>query len=143
MNIGKAFKSNYLKAADIEDDNTIVTIDSIQMQDINGETKPVLYFNEFDAGLVLNKTNANAITEALGTPETDNWIGRQIVLCVQTVDFQGKPTEAIRVNLRAAKKIAQQVQAPTQPRGRAAGVQGGTYQGQSQRVVEDDDSIPF
>jgi hypothetical protein len=53
--------------------------------------------------LVCNKTNANRIAHAFGT-NTDNWIGQEITLFTDLVDFQGKAVEAIRV--RAKKPIA-------------------------------------
>jgi hypothetical protein len=107
MNINKAYKSNYLKAADIDDEEIVVTIaEDVQMQDINGEEKPILYFNEFEQGLVLNKTNASTISQVLNSSETKDWVGKQVVLFVATVDFQGKATEAIRVKLRAPRAAA-------------------------------------
>jgi hypothetical protein len=47
---------------------------------------------------VTNKTNANRIAHSFG-PNTDAWIGREIVLYTDLVNFQGKTTEAIRVKV--------------------------------------------
>lgn len=98
MNINGAFPSTYLKAADLSGRRALVTISHVKMEDIGDDHKPVLYFAGKDKGLVLNKTNANAITEITGTDETDGWRGKTIVLYVAKVDFQGKRVDAIRVD---------------------------------------------
>lgn len=109
MNINKSFKSNYLRAADIESDNLTVTIEEVREEIIgqDKDSKPVVYFKGLFPGLVLNKTNANTITEVLGTPETDEWIGRQITLYPAEVEYQGKMVESIRVRLRAPRTATQ------------------------------------
>ena len=97
MKIGGAFPSTYLKAADLGSSRPVVTIDRVELEDIGGEQKPILYFKGKDKGLVLNKTNANAITGMTGTDETDNWKGQRVALYVTKVDFQGKRVDAIRI----------------------------------------------
>lgn len=98
MNINGAFPSTFLKAADLSGRRALVTISHVTMEDIGDEHKPVLFFAGKEKGLVLNKTNANAITEITGTDETDGWRGKAIVLYVAKVDFQGKRVDAIRVD---------------------------------------------
>lgn len=111
MKIGKAFPSTYLKASDLEEDWT-VTIAGIQFEKIAEEEKPILYFQEVEKGLVLNKTNANTIASMYGD-ETDEWTGKAIALTVMPVTFQGKNVDAIRVKARPpqAKQSAQRPQA--------------------------------
>jgi hypothetical protein len=113
MNISKAYPSNYLKASDIESENLVLTIAGIAMESVGQEKeqKPVLYFQEIEKGVVLNKTNANTISQVLGTPETDNWIGQKIALYAAEVEFQGKTVESIRVRLRAPRAAQPQPQA--------------------------------
>ena len=96
------FPSNYLKAVEIEDDLP-VTIHSIKQEQIGDDEKFIVYFNELDKGLVLNKTNAETISQVVGSDDTDDWPGHSITLFVTTVTFQGKPTEAIRIKLRKPK----------------------------------------
>jgi hypothetical protein len=98
MNINSAFPSKYLKAADVET-NVLVTISRVDIETVgqfDDETKPIVYFNEFDRGLVLNKTNSRTIASLYGS-ETNGWVGRKILLYSTMVDFQGKQVEAIRV----------------------------------------------
>lgn len=78
------------------------------------EEKPVVYFEETDKGLLLNKTNANTIAQLHG-PETDGWPGKQITLFATDVDFGGKMTLAIRVRMRAPKPAPRQSAAAAAP----------------------------
>jgi hypothetical protein len=96
MNIDQAFPSNYLKAADLQGREASVKIDRIEMEKVGEDTKPILYFQGKDRGLVLNKTNATNIKEAHGS-DTNNWVGKSVTLFTAWVDFQGRSVEAIRV----------------------------------------------
>jgi hypothetical protein len=95
MRISTAFPSDYLKAADLQGRRITVKIARVEMRDVGDDTKPVLYFEDKDKGLVLNKTNANTISSAHGD-ETKDWEGQEIVLFETAVDFQGKRVAAIR-----------------------------------------------
>ena len=70
-------------------------ISSVEMRGVGEDTKPVLYFEEKEKGLVLNKTNANTIAAAYGE-ETDDWVGAEIVLYETMVEFQGQRKPGIR-----------------------------------------------
>lgn len=100
MRMSEAFPSNYLKAADLNGHHVKVTIESVSMEKIGEDRKPVLHFVGKDRGLVLNKTNSNRIVEAVGSDETDNWEGWQITLYACKVDYQGQRVDAIRVDDR-------------------------------------------
>jgi hypothetical protein len=108
MNIGSAFKGNYLKAAEIGSKRVLLTIDRVDVEVIDGdkkESKPVLYFQGHDRGLVLNRTNADEITAIVGDPETDNWAGQKVVLYVDpSVMYAGKRVGGIRVMAPPAGK---------------------------------------
>jgi hypothetical protein len=105
MRINSVFPSKYVKAADLEGKSTLWTISHIEMETMGfGEDKktlPVLYFDEVDRGLVLNRTNANTIVDAYGD-ESDDWAGKPIVLVPTPVQYAGKVTEGIRVRLPKA-----------------------------------------
>lgn len=120
MRISSAFPSNYLKAADLQGKSVKVSIDRVELEDIGGDYKPVLYFTGKDKGMVLNKTNSNNIATAYGD-ETDAWSGKEIVLFEAMVDFQGRTVPAIRVKLPSGKA------APKQP----------------EPEIDMDDEIPF
>ncbi len=106
-NINEMYPSKFLKASDIDQDYevTIVEVgtDNIGQGD-DREEKFIVHFDEFDKGLVLNKTNANLIAVQHGL-NTEDWIGKKVVLTVEDVAFQGKITPAIRIR-RPARPVA-------------------------------------
>ena len=115
MNINGAFPSTYLKAADLAGRRAIVTISHVKLEDVGDDAKPILYFQGKEKGLVLNKTNANMITEITGSDETDHWKGKAIVLYVTKVDYQGKRVDGIRVDYPANGNGAAPVAPPPPP----------------------------
>lgn len=119
MNIQNAFPSKWLKSGDIpEDSDMLLTIARVEVEMIGqgdeAEQKPVIYFEETEKGMVLNKTNADTISK-LHTPETDNWIGKRIALFATEVDFAGKQTLALRVRLRAPQATKPAAVKPSDP----------------------------
>lgn len=100
MKIGNAFPSDFLKAADLNGKTVRVTIESVTVEKIGDDQKPVLHFVGKDKGLVLNKTNSNRIVESVGSDETDDWEGWSFVLYPCKVDYQGKRVDAIRIDDR-------------------------------------------
>lgn len=101
MNINEAFPSKYLSAADLGDKTPIVIIAGFEMIELEGdhgtEVKPFITFEKTKKGMILNKTNANAIQDLYG-PDTDAWLGKAIKLVVARVDFQGRRVSAIRID---------------------------------------------
>ena len=102
MRISSAFPSDYLKAADLQGRNIRVIIDHVEMRDVGEDHQPVLFFQNKDKGVVLNKTNANNIAIAYGD-DTDEWHGKEVILYEAMVDFQGRSMAAIRIRAPAAK----------------------------------------
>ena len=96
MDINTVFPSNYLKAADLQKRKHKLTIFKCVMEKVGDEEKPIVYFVGKEKGLVLNKTNASVISSMFG-PDTDNWKDCQVILYPTKVPFQGKPTDAIRI----------------------------------------------
>lgn len=99
----------YLKYTDIPDtEDTILTIRSAEQvkfdRDGKSETKWVLFFEEADQGLVLNKTNLSAVVKSTGVDDTDNLPGKRIALYVKDdVEMGGEIVSAIRVRPKAVK----------------------------------------
>lgn len=98
MKIGAAFPGQYIKASDLDGRRVQVVIDRVEVEDIGGETKPILHFKGKTRGLVLNKTNAFSIAGIVGTDETDEWAGHSVVLYPSKTDFQGKRVDCIRID---------------------------------------------
>lgn len=100
--------SRFLKKEDVEP-RRLVTITKLTEENVApenqaAEVKWVMHFRELSKPLVLNSTNINACVQALGTDETDDWIGKQVVLYNDpNVSFGGKIVGGIRIrkpNLR-------------------------------------------
>lgn len=109
MKRSQVFPSKYLKADDLEDRDHIVTIKTVKLEELGQgdetETKPVLYFQEMDKGVVLNQTNWNTI-ESLYGPESDDWAGKRITLWANhDVSFGNKIVSAIRVRSKAPTAV--------------------------------------
>lgn len=138
MNINEAFPSNYIKASDLQGRDVTVVIKSVEVEGVgrDKDQKPVVYFRGKEKGLVLNKTNSNAISKLYGA-ETSAWMGRPITIYPTETEFGGETVECIRVRLKVkqnpvAAAIEQPRSAPAQP----------TYTGPTHEPLGDDD-IPF
>lgn len=105
MDINQAFPSDFLKASDIQQP-VIGTITQVKMEKAGDDTKPCVYFQEVNRGLLLNKTNANAITMLYGA-DTDRWAGQRIELYATTTDFRGEIKPCIRVRALQQQPVLQ------------------------------------
>lgn len=119
-NINELYPSNFIRAADLEGNEWTLTITQMNeaepMQD--GKFKPAIYFQEYDKGLILNKTNAMTIAGYYG-PETSGWIGKQIILYPAKVQFNNQMTDAIRVRAPARQAAPPPRTRPATPQGPA------------------------
>lgn len=71
------------------------------MEGADPEHKWCLTFREFDKPLVLNVINTMTIEQITGLDDTDQWIGKVVVLYEDpTVMYAGKITGGIRVRAR-------------------------------------------
>lgn len=133
-NISVLKNSNFLKKEDC-DPAIMVTIRNVSHDNVAKEGAPeelkwVMYFDEFEKGMVLNSTNGQIIAKALGSEEIDDWAGKQIVLYHDpNVSFAGKLVGGIRA--RAPKPKAGTKPAPV------------TRQQEPDDALEEPDSDPF
>lgn len=129
MKRGDAFKSKFLKASDLAEEDLTLTIRNTTLEKMpDDKEKPVVWFRErhIDGkGLVLNATNWDIIAGMLGD-DSDDWSGKKITLTVEEVRFQGKLVPSIRVV----------EQRPTRSTGTVVNAGGATSS-------DDDDSLPF
>lgn len=97
MDATKLCPSPHIEAAELKGD-TKVTIKTIDFAEVGAEkvTKGVVYFEEFDRGFVLNRTNLKRIVAWHGS-ETDDWIGKQITLYASETEYNGDTVDCIRV----------------------------------------------
>lgn len=146
MNINDLITSKYLKAADLNGSEPTVTISHVTMERMGEDTRPVLYMQGKEKGVVLNKTNLEMLGSMYGD-ETDGWTGRKAKLvAVWTQDKMGKPVQGLRFvppekQLRevSPQQISDTVHAP--PRPVAQKPVGGPPPGHP--AAFDGDEIPF
>jgi ethanolamine ammonia-lyase large subunit len=102
--INDLFPSKYLKAADAEPEVTLtiarVSKESMKNKEGKDELKPVIFFQELEKGMVLNKTNAATLT-AMYTSTIENWTGQKVVLCAAEVSAFGEMQKALRFRQEA------------------------------------------
>lgn len=106
MKIGQMMESKFLKKEDVEPPK-LVTIRGFSQQNAGRDDAPemkwTMSFIELPKPMVMNSTNLQLAAQALGSDDTDNWIGKQVVLYNDpSVQFQGKLIGGIRI--RAPKK---------------------------------------
>ena len=118
MELSSVFGGDTLKAADLQGNEVTVVIATVGMKKFDNGNKLVITFQGKKKSLVCNKTNANRIAYTYGS-NTDNWIGQEVTLYVELVDFQGSTVEAIRIRPPAKRPVPQRVaqshQAPPPP----------------------------
>jgi len=108
MRVESMSESKYLKQADVDGD-LLVTIAKIGKVNLakegdEPEYKWAMRFDELDKPLILNATNIKRIARACNSQETDDWIGKKIILYVDPdVEYAGNVVGGIR-----AKGIAKQ-----------------------------------
>jgi hypothetical protein len=101
-NINQMMPSKYLKKEDVPQP-ALVTIrsfthDNVAQQGQPEEKKWIMHFNELEQGIVLNSTNLQLAAMALGSEETDEWVGKQVVLFADpNVSFGGKLVGGLRI----------------------------------------------
>jgi hypothetical protein len=97
---------SYLKAEDLAGRPVRISIDHVSLESIKGtdgkdERKLVAHFTGKDKTLVLNRTNADSLSEIFGTDDYDEWVG-SIVLYPDTTMYGGKRVPCIRVRAATA-----------------------------------------
>lgn len=100
-------ESKFLKKEDVGQGvlATISHVDqqNVAMQGAGQEFKWCMHFNEVDKPLVLNSTNIQLCKSIFASDDTDDWIGKQIVLYTDpNVSYGGKLIGGIRIRARRA-----------------------------------------
>ena len=103
-NVDAMFESDFWRACDLEDGKTFTAkIEKVEQGELQiagtgkKKHKPVIKFSNSKKKLALNKTNAEAIKEALGK-NTSGWVGATITLYqINNARLGNKEVDAIRV----------------------------------------------
>lgn len=102
MNISELMGGQFLTKEQF-DKPRLLTIAQAGVQELNGESKLAVYFDEIEGGLVCNKSNLKAIGEILGK-ETEKWLGKQIVVFNDpSVTYKGERVGGLRVRAPKGK----------------------------------------
>lgn len=131
--IGEMIESKFLKKEDVGERGALVTISGVKqanvaMQGADPEMKWTISFTELDKPMVLNSTNIHLCAKACGSEDTDEWVGKKVVLYEDpNVSFGGKLVGGIRI--RAPRTQS----APVVPQKKSA----------MQQIQEMPDDIPF
>ncbi|MCK9361948.1 hypothetical protein M0Q28_07065 [Patescibacteria group bacterium] len=141
MKASQLIESKYLKKEDAGD-GLLVTVRYFKKENVGREDeqemKWVIHFDECKP-MVLNSTNIALIEKALGTDETDDWIGQKIVLFNdENVSFGGKVTGGVRVDMNRTKKYHAKSVAS-----KAEGAKPAPVRSAGQQLEDMEDDIPF
>jgi hypothetical protein len=111
MTRDEVFPSKYLKADDLKGKACVATIESAPYEPLKGldgtETKKiVLHFKNAEKTLPLNVTNFDAVCDATGCFDTENWPGKRIELYPTRTTMGGKAVDCIRIRRPSASRSA-------------------------------------
>lgn len=117
--IGTMLESKYLKQSDVDQDY-IVTIAGLEHVNVaaqdadKDEFKWVIRFEEFDKPMVLNSTNIQLLAKACGSDETDDWVGKQVIVYSDpNVSYGGKLVGGLRIKKHSiARPVAPKHRTP-------------------------------
>lgn len=100
--------SKYLKQSDVPDP-VIVTITKIGRVNLakDGEApdeKWAIRFREFTKPMLLNSTNIKLLEKACGSDDTDNWMGKEVIVYTdENVSFGGQIVGGLRIRKQQAE----------------------------------------
>jgi hypothetical protein len=146
LNVNEQFPNRFLSGADLPDGQKVIrTIETVDEEDMtvqeNGrpmvQAVYVMYFVESptDAngekrGLKINKTIARSVAKLYG-PDSDDWIGKRLILFAENITAFGDVYNVIRVMPQIPPATAKRVAVPTladltpDPKAKANGKSGG------------------
>lgn len=112
--------SNYVQKEDVGK-GLLVTIKGLVLRNVALEEdapdkKWCLLFHEIDKPFILNVTNIGLCEEVLASDDTDQWIGKRIVLYIDpNVPYGGKKVGGIRVRAPKPNAVLPPPVAPPPP----------------------------
>lgn len=131
MKLSELFHRNYLNSGDVTQGGIHTVIVGIDVEDVVGDEKPgdfkpVMRVQGFDKGIVINRTNGDALMQAFGD-DTDAMIGKEIKLSRGRTLYKGKMVDCVTItpimptvsesDVRQAMTPQQQPASPFRPAG--------------------------
>ena len=104
----KFMDKNFLGSWDVPDGgDLILTIDHAERNEVQNQkgkdVKLTIHFVEDFKPMILNKTNSDRISKAVGSKKVEDWKGKAISIYVETVSAFGGTTDALRIRDYAPK----------------------------------------
>lgn len=102
MKVSEMFPKKYATGEDLNGRAYTLTIARITQEEMRPQPgappqkKWVLYFREARKGVILSRTLAYQIAEAVGSEETNDWIGKPITIYPEPLIVAGQKRIAIR-----------------------------------------------
>lgn len=100
MDANELCPSKHITSAELYGKEMIVTIKGVDFHELGEgdtkETKPVLFFEEFPQGMVLNVTKRRVLGALFGR-EVDEWIGKRITIYPGRTSYQGEQVACIYI----------------------------------------------
>ena len=100
----KQFNYDYLGSYSLDGKReVVVTVKGVGTAMVTGQSGRkescfVVYFNEFDKPMILNRTNAKAIEKVSGSGLVEDWVGTRVTLYVEKgVKAFGDVVDALRI----------------------------------------------
>jgi hypothetical protein len=121
MKLTEMFPKRFATGEDLQGKAVTLTVQGVNSEKMHPQRNApevdrwVLYFKETKKGVILSRTLAYQIAGILGSDDTEQWIGKRIMLYPQPMNVAGKQVVAIRA--RAAKngiKFVQEDKAQSQ-----------------------------
>lgn len=100
--IKELFPSRWLGASDLQGQDYTLVVRRVTIEELkqgsktDATAKPVVWFNDVQKGMVLNKTNAVVIARLYGD-DTDGWAGKPVTLYPARERAFGQDWDVIRV----------------------------------------------
>ena len=99
----KFMDKNYLGSWDVPDgEDLVLTIDHAEQNEVQNQKgkdiKLTIHFVERGyKPMILNKTNSDSISKAVGSKKVENWEGKRIAIYIDQVPAFGGITDALRI----------------------------------------------
>ena len=146
MKITDMLPSTYLKQSDVDEDY-IVTVQKLEQKNVaaadsDPELKWTVRFAEFEKPMVLNATNIQLMAAACDSDDTDDWIGKQVIVYTDpNVSYGGKLTGGLRIKKhKVARPMTPKPRTPLPAAAREAPASAGKASDSESFANED---IPF
>jgi hypothetical protein len=139
MKMSEEFPSKYIKASDLNGREVRVIMQHCEREEVGTKDgrpdyKPVLYIKGKDKPIVLNKTNAQVISDFYGD-DTADWFDQPVYLYAVDTEYQGKKTQGLRIRIPTAKD--------NKPSARPDPISSGPAPTRQAAPADMDDDIPF